>query len=336
MVQTLPLVLAIVMSELAIGSFALLYVLDWRSEVRRSFLIFFSVIYLLFTGLTYAFQQNFAGELILDSFLRLDKHWTGYQGPALLAFLLLLLLYLVLLFLDKRAGVDGKEARSKDQEGRARPSRLRVVRLICGGLTTLSGALTLFVMGMIYRPLAPTPLAGALTVVSFFVAALAIGGVMTSMWLGHWYLVTPALSERPLLFSTAVVLLAILLEVILTLIGALLAGGPAPTANSPTVVRTATVVSATATAAVRSSATPAPGEAVVKPASAPTASPLNMDVVGWLHALLGFAFPLILGALTWKLARERSFQSATGMLYLIVVMTLAGEVLARGMFLSSL
>ncbi|MBX5456136.1 MAG: hypothetical protein IRZ31_04480 [Thermogemmatispora sp.] len=329
MIQTLPLVLSIVMNELAIGSFLLLYVLDWRSEVRRSFLLFFTIIYLLFTALTYLFQQSFSSQPLLDSFERLDKQWTGYASPALLAFLLLLLPYLLFLILDRRAGVDGKEKAAQAGEGQF--SVVRVLRLVSGGLASVAGLLMLFVLGMIYRPLAPSPLGEALTVVSFFIAALAVGGVMTSMWLGHWYLVTPALSERPLLFSTAVVLIAIVLQILLTLVSSTVAGPATSTAATHAAQATATTIA---------SPTPAPtvsgASATVKPASVPTASPLSMDVLGWLRILLGFAFPLVLGALTWKLARERSFQSATGMLYLIVVMTLAGEVLARGMFLSTL
>ena len=56
----------------------------------------------------------------------------------------------------------------------------------------------------------------------------------------------------------------------------------------------------------------------------------------WKRLLVGFAVPLVLGALSWKLVRDRSFQSATGMLYLIVVFTLAGEIMARGLFLTGL
>jgi len=46
--------------------------------------------------------------------------------------------------------------------------------------------------------------------------------------------------------------------------------------------------------------------------------------------------PLILGGIAWKLIRDRSFQSATGMLYLVVVCALAGEAIARGLFLMGL
>ncbi|MBX5449027.1 MAG: hypothetical protein IRZ24_03085, partial [Thermogemmatispora sp.] len=263
---------------------------------------------------------------------RLDKQWTGYAGPTLLAFLLLLVPYLLFLMLDRRAGVDGKEKALHTGEEKTGPfSVLRFLRLVSGGLASAAGLLMLFVLGMIYRPLAPSPLGGVLTVLSFFIAALAVGGVMTSMWLGHWYLVTPALSERPLLFSTAVVLIAIVFQILLTLVGATVGSPAISTAATHATQSTATAI---ATPMPTSSALSTP--TAVKPAGVPTVSPLSMDVLGWLRILLGFAFPLVLGALTWKLARERSFQSATGMLYLIVVMTLAGEVLARGMFLSAL
>src|SRR2546425_2215995 len=71
---------------------------------------------------------------------------------------------------------------------------------------------------MIFRPLAASGPAEAFAVGSFFAAALAVGGVMTAMWLGHWYLVTPALSEKPYLFATTLVLLAVLAQVIIAFI----------------------------------------------------------------------------------------------------------------------
>ncbi|HET8843602.1 MAG TPA: hypothetical protein VFN35_19215, partial [Ktedonobacteraceae bacterium] len=75
---------------------------------------------------------------------------------------------------------------------------------------------------------------------------------------------------------------------------------------------------------------------VIKSSDVPTVTPLSPDAIGWLRILVGFAIPLVLGSLAWKLVRDRSFQSATGMLYLIVVCTLAGEILARGLFLIGL
>src|SRR2546421_12258619 len=166
MLQTLPLVLFIVMSELSIGAFTVLFVLDWRNEVKRSFLITYGLIYIVLTGLTYLFQQNFSTPGLLNSFPQLDKAWTGYESLPLLLFLLLMLPYNLFLWLDKRAGVDGK------QDDKTRISAVRVLRLVSGGLTVLAGLTTLLVLAMIYRPLASTNAAGVFTVASFFAAAL--------------------------------------------------------------------------------------------------------------------------------------------------------------------
>ena len=322
MIQTLPLVLFIVLAELSIGAFTILFVLDWRSEVKRSFLILYGLIYIVLTGLTYLFQQSFSAPVLLNSFAQLDKAWTSHLALPLLLFLLLMLPYNLLLWLDKKAGVDGKE------KGRTRTSRVRVLRLLVGGLAVLAGLTTLFVLAMIYRPIASTNVGGVLIVAGFFAAALALGGVMTAMWLGHWYLVTPALSEKPLLFATSLVLIGILLQVILAI-----SAGPMTTyANRPSTP--APTVTAPATPVV-SGATPTPNPSI-KPANAPVATPLSAEVIGWLRIVVSFVMPLILGGFILKLIRDRSFQSATGMLYLIVVLTLAGEAIARGLFLMGL
>ena len=323
MLQTLPLVLFIVMAEVSIGAVSVLVFLDWRNEVKRGFLVSYALIYLFLAGLTYWFQQVFSQPRLLNTFPQLDKAWTGSLSLPLLLFFLLLIPYSLFLLLDKKAG--GAE-RKGDEDGdvewqvRQRPSVLRSLRLLSGVATVIAGLVTLFVIAMIYRPLADANGAGIFTVASFFAAAFALGGVLTAMWLGHWYLVTPALSERPLLFSTTVVLVAVVAQVAF-----FLAAGPTSTyVNKPTSPSTVTV-----------QATPAPGTPV-RPANVPVVTPLSTGAIGWIHVLVGFVMPLVLGGLAWKLIRDRSFQSATGMLYLVVVCSLAGEAMARGLFLIGL
>lgn len=322
MLLTLPLILFIIMTELSIGAFVVLYLLDWRNQVKRSFLVLYAFIYVFLTGLTYLFQQGFSSASLLNTFVMLDKSWTGYLALPLLLFLVFIAVYTVFLLADKKAGVDGKV------EGRTIRSRRRTLRLIVGGLAALSGLFTLFVLGMIYRPLASSSLAGVFIVGSFFAAALALGGVMTAMWLGHWYLVTPALSEKPLQFAATLVLLGILAEVVFAFTGA-----PATPPNSSATTATPTVV-ATATTSV-SAATPT-ATAQVKPSGVPTVTPISLGAIGWLRILIAFVMPLILLVFILKLIHDRSFQSATGMLYLVVVLTLAGEAMARGLFLAGL
>jgi DMSO reductase anchor subunit len=332
MLQTLPLVLYILMVEVSIGSMSVLVFLDWRNEAKRGFLVSYAFIYLFLTGLTYLFQQNFASQSLLDSYTQLDKAWTGAQALPLLLFFLLMIPYTLFLLLDKSAGIDGKVEREKAvAQGDAAPrgSVVRLLRLISGVATVVAGLVTLFVLAMIFRPLAAANLGGVFTVASFFAAAFALGGVMTAMWLGHWYLVTPALSEKPLLFATTIVLVAVFAQIIFSL-----AIGP----NTAYVNKPSTAVSTPI-----SQTTPAPTFTAtkqqggqVKPEGTPVVTPLSSNAINWIRILVSFVMPLILGGLAWKLVRDRSFQSATGMLYLVVVCTLAGEAMARGLFLLGL
>jgi len=336
MLLTLPLVLFIVMTEVSIGSFTVLVFLDWRNEVKRGFLISYALIYLGLTYLTYLFQQNFSTPEQLSSYHQLDQFWTRYETLPLLLFFLLMIPYNVLLWLDKTTGVDAKREAEKAQlepangeetiTEKVKPvqhfSIVRILRLLSGVGTVAAGLTTLFVMAMIYRPLASANVGGAFTVASFFAAALALGGVLTAMWLGHWYLVTPALSEKPLQFATTLVLLGVLAQVLFSF-----TAGPSTAAQTPVQQPSTTPGITTPTT------TP---DSHVKPANAPTYTPLSTDAIGWIRILVSFIIPLVLGGLAWKLIRDRSFQSATGMLYLVVVCTLAGEAMARGLFLVGL
>lgn len=326
---TLPLILFIVMTELAVGAFGVLFALDWRNQVKRSFLVTYGIIYLFLTGLTYLFQQNFSTADLLNTFVLLDKSWTGYLALPLLLFLVLMLPYNLLLWVDKKAGIDGK---IKHEEGTQSPGRLSIVRLlrmISGMLATLAGLATILVTAMIYRPLAGSGLAEGFTVAGFFAATLALGGVLTAMWLGHWYLVTPALSEKPLQFAARLVLIGVLAQVICF--------GFTAGFNTATAHPSGTTSSSATTTTTPSVHAPTPtANGQVKPAGAPQVAPLSTDVISWLHILVSFVFPLVLLGFILKLIHDRSFQSATGMLYLVVVLTLAGEAMARGLFLIGL
>src|SRR5690348_115477 len=229
--------------------------------------------------------------------------------------------YNLLLLLDRKAGVQSKKDEPEEQKTSGL-SRVRLLRLISGALTIAAGLATLFVMGMIYRPLGAAYFGGVFTVAGFFAASLALGGVLTAMWLGHWYLVTPALSEKPLQFAATLVLLAVLAQVIIAFTtgsGTAVAHVQGPLPTGPSSI---------------AAATPTPKNAFDP--SVPVVAPLSTDAISWIRILVSFVMPLVLGGLAWKLIRDRSFQSATGMLYLVVVCTLAGEAMARGLFLAGL
>lgn len=326
----LPLVLFIVMAEVSVGSVIVLVLLDWRNEVKRGFLTSYAMIYLCLAGLTYLLQQNFATPLLLGTFSQLDKAWIPYQSLPLFLFFLLMAPYNVLLWIDKRAGVEGKQEDGKAETLVQRPDVVRILRLIVGGLLSIAGLATILVMAMIYRPLAAVNFAGVFTVAGFFAAALALGGVLTAMWLGHWYLVTPALSEKPLQFATTLVLLGVLAQVIFAF-----SAGPVTTNANAQGVHSATSGTAT-TSTFPSMTAPPKNKPQQSVAGTPVITPLSTDAIGWVRILVSFIMPLVLGGLAWKLIRDRSFQSATGMLYLVVVCSLAGEAMARGLFLVGL
>ena len=124
MLITLPLMLFIVMAELSVGAFAVLFLLDWRNMVKRNFLVTYAIIYVLFTGLTVLFQLNFSNQELLDTFTLLDKSWTAYLTPFLLLFLVLMVPYTILLMMDKKAGVDGKFKQEEEEIGKTRWSNM--------------------------------------------------------------------------------------------------------------------------------------------------------------------------------------------------------------------
>ena len=229
--------------------------------VKRNFLVTYAIIYVLFTGLTVLFQLNFSNQELLNTFTLLDKSWTAYLTPFLLLFLVLMVPYTILLLMDKKAGVDGKFKQEEEEIGKTRWSNRRIVRLIVGSLDVLAGVVVLFVLGMIFRPLAAAGPAEAFAVGSFFASALALGGVMTAMWLGHWYLVTPALSEKPLRFATTLVLIGVLAQLVFTFTGGLSTVSQSQSSNVVT-----PTVTATSTTAI-SAATPIPNSQV-KPSNA--------------------------------------------------------------------
>ena len=71
---------------------------------------------------------------------------------------------------------------------------------------------------MAYRTLADSRLGGALVVVALLAGALALGGIMTAMLLGHWYLNTPTASGKPLEFSTTLTLAALAIAFVCALL----------------------------------------------------------------------------------------------------------------------
>jgi hypothetical protein len=120
-------------------------------------------------------------------------------------------------------------------------------------------------------------------------SAALLGSATTAMLIGHSYLLAPAMSLTPLLRLLAALLASTLLRLTLALAGLWLWTG------------------------------------------GPSAGTLEGEMALWLPLRwgLGFIAPLVLGWMAWETARIRSTQSATGILYVVVICCFLGELTSQ-------
>lgn len=137
-------------------------------------------------------------------------------------------------------------------------------------------------------------MAGIPAAVQLLVLAAATGGCLAAMVLGHWYLVTPHLSERPLVLGARLLTVVIVVQVLLFIVWS------------------------------------AAGVGSGRPFGALVGS---AAVFVWLRLLVGLLFPLVLSWMAWQTARTRSMESATGLLYLDLAAVAAGTIVAAGLWL---
>ena len=135
---------------------------------------------------------------------------------------------------------------------------------------------------------------------------MAAGSVSVAMILGHFYLIIPGLSIRPLIRLCRLLLVSLVMRLLL--------GGAVVLTFGPT---------ATGLSDAR--------------ATAHLWNGLSVDegLVFWPRLLAGLLAPLVLALLAWRTARIRSTQSATGILYVAVIFTTIGEFLGRFLFVTT-
>jgi hypothetical protein len=340
MFVALQIAMFIVLLELTVGSFVTLFVLDVRGDSSRGFILFQGGLYLFFALLTLLAMNNFATPELVSNIV-LDSAWLRWQGPLVLTFSLLMIPWNVLLWLDPTSSPNARKKAvstpDDDEETPAAPvddliPRVRLLRFLVGAIGSIVGLAAVFVVGMAYRTLADTRLGGALVVVALLAGALALGGIMTAMLLGHWYLNTPTASGKPLEFSTTLTLVALAIAFVC----ALLLGPSTLKLHDPGIALSpgTTIIDKGSGGIVITTPTPQPtGTTGQQPTSEVRQAPLDTSAFVWLQYLMGFAAPLVLGYLALRLTRERSFQSATGMLYLCVAFIFIGEILGRSLLL---
>ena len=160
-------------------------------------------------------------------------------------------------------------------------------------LTLTACVLLLFGIALALAPLAGSPLDGAAIGLAVFLSAAVLGAATTGMLLGHWYLVTPALTNRPLLRAIVVLLIGLVLQAV----------------TYPLMLRGLAHGSGSITHALSIS------------------PPLS---ILWL--LGAVALPLIAAGLALPTCRLRSFTSTTGLLYLAMIALLPGQLVGQLLF----
>lgn len=146
----------------------------------------------------------------------------------------------------------------------------------------------------------PLPYRRPLLVTGLLSSSLLLGWSVTTMLLGHWYLVVPRLTFRYLVVFCWVLLGAVALR--LGAVGA----------------------SLIAAAGVEPMIEPHPLRLLVGFG--------GQGMFFWFRLVWGLAIPLLLAAMALACARRRSNQSATGILYVLVVASFVGEI--TGLYLT--
>jgi len=168
------------------------------------------------------------------------------------------------------------------------------------GPSTASSAVTLLAAGLMlaaivaaFWPMAGSGLDGVGIALTVVLSAAVLGSATTGMLLGHWYLVTPALTNRPLLLAIGVLLISLVLQ--------------------------AAVVPLTLSG--------------VGSGSGSLTHALGLSpVLSVLWGLGSVILPLVAAGLALVTCRMRSFMSTTGLLYLAMIAILPGQLLGQLLF----
>jgi hypothetical protein len=264
-VQSLSYITWLLLGTLALGSFALTWLLAQVTDAAAGFLGFSAVLAGIFGfgWLATEWGLPIPSELAIESGAALDE-------PRRAAIALFAVLSIV-------AGA----------------------RLRGGGRVPLVGgaAVVAGVVGMALAALGWTagePLAVPLLILMLLLAVVT-GGSMAAVVLAHWYLVTPRISEQPLVLTTRILFWAIVVQ--LLLYGTWLATG-------------------------------IPGGEPFAALTGPNA------VFVWLRLVVGLLFPLALVWMAWRTALTRSMESATGLLYIEFALVMASTIVASGLALA--
>lgn len=268
----LPYTTFLFLLEFAAGCMAVLLVAQIRGEVAKGFLKMGAILVPLTALPALWVTSGFAGKAAVADY-PLDEGWLLPMRVALAAFTLLSLLYNWFIW--------------REQPGPAVPSGWAAAAAGVASIALAAGYVQLPTWGY----------AGSL--LSLLAGAASLGAVSMAMILGHWYLVTPRLPERPLNRLTVLLLVALGVQIALVAVNLAIPARYVPsTAETPDIG-------------------------------------LAQNLIFWLRVGVGLVFPLALAFMAWQSSVIRAMMSATGLLYIAMGGVLAGEVLARGLLFTT-
>ncbi|HEV8669421.1 MAG TPA: hypothetical protein VGS01_01655 [Candidatus Limnocylindria bacterium] len=191
---TLPLVLAVVLVELAVGGTFVTWFLERRGEAPGGFLRLVAAVDALAAaaalGLAPALPHGDAAARVL-----LDGGALSSFAQALALVAILMVAQLVFAFAPSKG-----------------------LRNFGAILAMAAGVLALGVATVARQnPTSSDVFALALALLAPPLGALALGGLDAAMLLGHWYLVTPKLSTGPLRNASLIVVAAVVLQLVIVL-----------------------------------------------------------------------------------------------------------------------
>lgn len=188
-IATLPIVLSVVLAELAIGGSFVMWLVDRGGRAPSGFLKLVAFVDLGAIAAALALVPVFPRGDLADA-AGINTGPLAAFGQVLIVVTILVIIQLITSFLPTRG-----------------------LRIASGIVTSLAGAFALGVVALATKAAdsAVDPLAFA----ALPLGAIALGGTDGAMLLGHWYLVTPKLSPGPLRRASLTVVAAVALQIAL-------------------------------------------------------------------------------------------------------------------------
>lgn len=267
--DTLPLALLTVAAELAIGGLWVLLFTQARNNAAASYVKFNAAMVFLVAAGAFALSVAVGVGPEVDGY-PLDDGWMSAVRGLLAAVFGGSAIYAYATLRDHRP-----------------------VALACGAVTSVLG---LAALGGLAQVMAGPTWSYALTLASLVLGALVIGAVSNAMVLGHWYLVTPRLSEAPLREQTGALVAFMVLQAVLVGVALVLPHDDVDTSVEEEILA---------------------------------------NMFFWLRAGLGLAFPAVLAWMAFDSSGVRAMQSATGLLYIAMVLVFCGELAAKALLLGT-